>query len=65
MYSICVVRNSFQLESKFLLMEPIFTSEKVEDFYQTTRYHITEYSWERTVISSDWKEDTKFRSQHK
>jgi len=58
-----VVGNSFQLESKFLLREPIFTSETLADFYQTTRYHITEYSWERNVIASDWKEDTKFRSQ--
>jgi len=65
MYSVRVVRDSFQLESKVLLTEPIFTSEMAADFYQTTRYHITEYSWERTVISSDWEEDTKFRSQCK
>jgi len=58
-----VKRDSFHLESKFLLMEPIFTSETVADFYQTTRCHIKEYSWERNVILSDWKEDTKFRSQ--
>lgn len=58
-----VVRDAFNLHRKFLLMEPIFTPETVVDLYQTTQYHIAEHSWERNVISSDWKEDTKFRSQ--
>jgi hypothetical protein len=47
-----IVKDSFHLESKFLLMEPIFTSETVADFYQTTRYHTTEYLWERNVMAS-------------
>ena len=58
-----VVTDSIHLQNKYLLMEPIFTSDMVADFYQTTLYHITEYSGERNVISSEWRVDTKFRSE--